>query len=74
MISLPLFLFAGGATYLFWRCDMRAGVMIAALICGYALATSPLAGAINGMGSGISTAVQNAGDDKPDTVPASSTR
>ncbi|WNI27312.1 hypothetical protein [Streptomyces sp. ITFR-16] len=67
MISLPLFLLAGGATYLFWRSDMRAGVMIAALVCGYALATSPLAGAINGMGSGISTAVQNAGDDQAST-------
>ncbi|MEU6482037.1 hypothetical protein ABZ858_35225 [Streptomyces sp. NPDC047017] len=74
MIALPLFLIAGGITYLCWRADMRAGVLIAALICGYALATSPLAGAINGMGSGISTAVQNAGDDKPDTVPASSSR
>ncbi|MFD8288041.1 MULTISPECIES: hypothetical protein [Streptomyces] len=60
MIALPLFLLAGGATYLFWRADMRAGVLIAALICGYALATSPLAGAINGMGNGIATAVQNA--------------
>ncbi|WP_405622362.1 hypothetical protein [Streptomyces sp. NBC_01508] len=67
MISLPLFLLAGGATYLFWRSDMRAGVMIAALVCGYALATSPLAGAINGMGSGISTAVQNAGNDQAST-------
>lgn len=64
MIALPLFLLAGGATWLFWRSDMRAGVMIAALVCGYALATSPLAGAINGMGSGISTAVQNAGNDQ----------
>ncbi|WP_331722623.1 hypothetical protein [Streptomyces sp. NBC_00122] len=64
MIALPLFLLAGGATYLFWRADMRAGVLIAALICGYALATSPLAGAINGMGAGISTAVQNAGNDQ----------
>ncbi|MCX5589564.1 hypothetical protein [Streptomyces erythrochromogenes] len=64
MIALPLFLLAGGATWLFWRADMRAGVLIAALICGYALATSPLAGAINGMGNGISTAVQNAGNDQ----------
>ncbi|MFJ4917644.1 hypothetical protein [Streptomyces sp. NPDC088726] len=64
MIALPLFLFAGGATWLFWRSDMRAGVLLAALVCGYALATSPLAGAINGMGSGISTAVQNAGNDQ----------
>ncbi|MEV7160260.1 hypothetical protein AB0N77_37580 [Streptomyces misionensis] len=64
MISLPLFLLAGGATWLFWRSDIRAGVLIAALVCGYALATSPLAGAINGMGHGISTAVQNAGNDQ----------
>ncbi|MGW1596986.1 hypothetical protein [Streptomyces sp. NPDC002343] len=64
MISLPLFLLAGGATWLFWRSDIRSGVLIAALVCGYALATSPLAGAIDGMGHGIATAVQNAGDDK----------
>lgn len=64
MISLPLFLLAGGATWLFWRSDMRAGVLIAALVCGYALATSPLAGAINGMGHGIATAVQNANHDQ----------
>ncbi|MEW2373431.1 hypothetical protein AB0940_29270 [Streptomyces sp. NPDC006656] len=64
MIALPLFLLAGGATYLFWRADIRAGVLIAALICGYALATSPLAGAINGMGNGIATAVQTAGNDQ----------
>ncbi|MEU9197775.1 hypothetical protein [Streptomyces hundungensis] len=60
MIALPLFLLAGGATWLFWRSDMRAGVLIAALICGYALATSPLAGAIDGMGHGIGTAISNA--------------
>ncbi|MBB1242730.1 hypothetical protein GL263_03950 [Streptomyces durbertensis] len=64
MISLPLFLLAGGATWLFWRSDMRSGVLIAALVCGYALATSPLAGALNNIGSGIATAVQNAGDDQ----------
>ncbi|MEU5689888.1 hypothetical protein [Streptomyces venezuelae] len=60
MIALPLFLLAGGATWLFWRSDMRAGVLIAALVCGYALATSPLAGAIDGMGHGIGTAISNA--------------
>ncbi|MFJ4329119.1 hypothetical protein ACIP3A_39250 [Streptomyces tricolor] len=64
MISLPLFLLAGGATWLFWRSDMRAGVLIAALVCGYALATSPLAGAIDQICTGIGTAVQNAGDDQ----------
>lgn len=64
MISLPLFLLAGGATWLFWRSDMRAGVLISALVCGYALATSPLAGAINQIGTGIGTAVQEAGDDQ----------
>ncbi|WP_432020265.1 hypothetical protein [Streptomyces sp. 1222.5] len=62
MIALPLFLLAGGALWLFWRSDIRAGVMIAALVCGYALATSPLAGAINGMGHGIGTAISNAND------------
>ncbi|MEV8529198.1 hypothetical protein AB0451_34505 [Streptomyces sp. NPDC052000] len=60
MIALPLFLLAGGATWLFWRSDMRAGVLIAALVCGYALATSPLAGAIDGMGHGIGAAISNA--------------
>ncbi|MCY0946989.1 hypothetical protein [Streptomyces antarcticus] len=64
MIALPLFLLAGGATWLFWRADMRAGVLIAALVCGYALATSPLAGALNNIGTGITTAVQNSGNDK----------
>ncbi|MFD9289595.1 hypothetical protein ACFWBV_15155 [Streptomyces sp. NPDC060030] len=64
MIALPLFLLAGGATWLFWRADMRAGVLIAALVCGYALATSPLAGALNNIGSGIATAVQNSGNDQ----------
>ncbi|MEU9108905.1 MULTISPECIES: hypothetical protein [Streptomyces] len=64
MIALPLFLLAGGATWLFWRADMRAGVLIAALICGYALATSPLAGALNNIGNGIATAVQNSGSDQ----------
>ncbi|MEU7038821.1 hypothetical protein ABZ958_34900 [Streptomyces sp. NPDC046237] len=63
MISLPLFLLAGGATWLFWRSDMRAGVLIAALICGYALATSPLSSAIDGMGHGIGTAISNANAD-----------
>ncbi|MFG2668843.1 hypothetical protein ACGFY6_31975 [Streptomyces sp. NPDC048387] len=62
MISLPLFLLAGGATWLFWRSDMRAGVLIAALICGYALATSPLANAIDGIGTGIGTAISSAND------------
>ncbi len=63
VIALPLFLLAGGATWLFWRSDMRAGVLIAALVCGYALATSPLAGAIDGMGHGIGTAISNANND-----------
>ncbi|WP_329169412.1 hypothetical protein OG709_35760 (plasmid) [Streptomyces sp. NBC_01267] len=62
MIALPLFLLAGGATWLFWRSDMRAGVMIAALVCGYALATSPLATAIDGMGTGIGAAISSAND------------
>ncbi|MFF7342019.1 hypothetical protein ACFZAT_32545 [Streptomyces sp. NPDC008163] len=62
MIALPLFLLAGGATWLFWRSDMRAGVLIAALVCGYALATSPLANAIDGIGTGIGAAISNAND------------
>ncbi|MEU7553124.1 hypothetical protein AB0B01_12380 [Streptomyces sp. NPDC044571] len=65
MISIPVFLLAGGATWLFWRADIRAGVMLSALICGYALATSPLSGAIDGLGNGISVAVQNASNDQP---------
>ncbi|MGY4966613.1 hypothetical protein [Streptomyces sp. 900105245] len=64
MISIPVFLLAGGATWLFWRADIRAGVLISALVCGYAMATSPLAGAIDGLGNGISVAVQNAGNDQ----------
>ncbi|MGA4953753.1 hypothetical protein [Streptomyces lydicamycinicus] len=64
MIALPLFLLAGGATWLCWRSDMRAGVLICALICGYALATSPLAGAIDGIGHGIGTAMQSANSGK----------
>ncbi|MFJ5143242.1 hypothetical protein [Streptomyces sp. NPDC088707] len=62
MIALPLFLLAGGATWLFWRADMRAGVLIAALVCGYALATSPLSNAIDGIGTGIGAAVSSAND------------
>ncbi|MFD3503915.1 hypothetical protein ACFWWC_26270 [Streptomyces sp. NPDC058642] len=62
MIALPLFLLAGGFTYLFWRSDMRAGVLIAALVCGYALATSPLAKAIDGIGTGIGAAISSAND------------
>lgn len=74
MISIPVFLLAGGATWLFWRADIRGGVMVCALICGYALATSPLSGAIDGLGNGISVAVQNAGEDESanNTQPASS--
>ncbi|MFD5412452.1 hypothetical protein [Streptomyces nojiriensis] len=65
MISIPVFLLAGGATWLFWRADIRAGVLIAAIICGYALATSPLSGAIDGLGHGISVAVENANNSAP---------
>ncbi|MCX5278178.1 MULTISPECIES: hypothetical protein [Streptomyces] len=65
MISIPVFLLAGGATWLFWRADIRAGVLIAAIICGYALATSPLSGAIDGLGTGISTAIENANNSAP---------
>ncbi|GGZ22138.1 hypothetical protein ACFW6E_38025 [Streptomyces olivaceoviridis] len=64
MVTIPLALLAGGGIWLCWRAEIRAGVLVAALLCGYALATSPLAGAINGIGSGIATAVQNAGDDQ----------
>ncbi|WP_327180337.1 hypothetical protein OG599_34705 (plasmid) [Streptomyces sp. NBC_01335] len=60
MISLPLFLFSGGAVYLCWRSEMRLGVLVAALVCGYALATSPLSAAIDGLGTGISTAISSA--------------
>ncbi|MGW2331669.1 hypothetical protein ACWC5C_38795 [Streptomyces sp. NPDC001700] len=60
MISLPLFIIAGAATYVFWRLDSRAGLLLAALVCGYALATSPLSGAIDGLGQGVATAVDNA--------------
>ncbi|MFI9080961.1 hypothetical protein ACIGW8_31585 [Streptomyces sioyaensis] len=64
MITIPLFLLAAALVWLCWRADTRAGVLICALICGYALASSPLANAINGIGSGVATAVQNAGNDK----------
>ncbi|MFD6185661.1 hypothetical protein [Streptomyces goshikiensis] len=60
VISIPVFLLAGGATWLFWRADIRAGVLLAAIICGYALATSPLSGAIDGVGHGISVVFENA--------------
>lgn len=63
MIVIPVALLSGGAVWLLWKADMAMGAVIAALICGYALATSPIASAINGIGSGIATAVQNAGDD-----------
>ncbi|MET9483646.1 hypothetical protein [Streptomyces sp. NPDC006638] len=62
MIALPLFLLAGGFTWLCWRSDMRAGVLVAALVCGYALATSPLAAAIDGIGTGIGAALSSAND------------
>ncbi|MFE6288215.1 MULTISPECIES: hypothetical protein [unclassified Streptomyces] len=63
MITIPVALLAGGAVWLFWKADLAMGAVIAALVCGYALATSPIANAIDGIGSGIATAVQNAGDD-----------
>lgn len=63
MITIPVALLSGGAVWLLWKADLAMGAVIAALICGYALATSPIAGAIDGIGSGIATAVQNAGDD-----------
>ncbi|MDX3070355.1 hypothetical protein PV518_51000 [Streptomyces sp. ND04-05B] len=62
MITIPVALLSGGAVWLLWKADMAMGAVIAALVCGYALATSPIAGAINGLGSGIATAVQEAGD------------
>lgn len=62
MITIPLALLAGGAVWLFWKADLAMGAVIAALICGYALATSPIADAINHMGSGIATAIQESGD------------
>jgi hypothetical protein len=67
VIALPLFLLAGGVAWLFWRADVRGGVLIAALVCGYALATSPLAGALNNIGTGVATAVQNAGHNQAST-------
>ncbi|MGA5363945.1 hypothetical protein [Streptomyces purpurascens] len=62
MITIPVALLSGGAVWLLWKADLAMGAVIAALICGYALATSPIAGAINGLGSGLATAVQEAGD------------
>ncbi|MFF2927176.1 hypothetical protein ACFVTP_33030 [Streptomyces celluloflavus] len=64
MISLPLFFLAGAGTYAAWRMDSRAFLLICALVCGYALATSPLASAIDAFGSGIGHAVQSAGNAK----------
>ncbi|MFJ3630362.1 hypothetical protein ACIPQ3_30160 [Streptomyces albidoflavus] len=62
MIALPLFLLAGGATWMCWRSDIRAGLLISALVCGYALATSPLSNAIDGIGTGIGAAISSAND------------
>ncbi|MFF5147870.1 hypothetical protein ACFY6U_50580 [Streptomyces sp. NPDC013157] len=64
MVTIPLFLLSGGAVWLFWKADLAMGAVIASLICGYALATSPIAAGINHMGAGIAAAVQHAGDDK----------
>ncbi|MCL7382193.1 hypothetical protein [Streptomyces sp. 35G-GA-8] len=60
MISLPLFLLAGLATYFFLRMDLRVPLLLAALVCGYALATSPLSGAIDGLGTGVGAAIESA--------------
>ncbi|MFI2292909.1 hypothetical protein [Streptomyces niveus] len=60
MISLPLFLLAAGAAFACYKLDWPIPTLIAALICGYALATSPLSGAIDGLGSGIGTAITSA--------------
>ncbi|MFE7614329.1 hypothetical protein [Streptomyces sp. NPDC057496] len=62
MITLPLFLFAGGFTFVFYRLDWRVPLLIAALVCGYALAASPLSGAIEGLGTGIGAAIDSAND------------
>ncbi|MCL7496054.1 hypothetical protein M8I34_32315 [Streptomyces sp. MCA2] len=60
MIALPLFLFAGLGTYVSWRMDSRPALLVCALLCGYALATSPLASAIDAFGTGINNALSNA--------------
>ncbi|WP_331729644.1 hypothetical protein [Streptomyces platensis] len=64
MIALPLFLFAGLGTYVSWRMDSRPALLVCALVCGYALATSPLAGAIDAAGTGIGQAIENASHTK----------
>lgn len=63
MVTIPVAFLFGFLVWLCWRADIQVGVLICALICGYALATSPISEAINGIGSGIATAVQNSGDD-----------
>lgn len=63
MIIIPVALLAGGLLWLFWRADMQMPAVTAALVLGYSLATSPVAGAVNEVGTGISSAVQDASND-----------
>lgn len=44
--------------------DSRPALLVCALVCGYALATSPLAGAIDAAGTGIGQAIENASHTK----------
>lgn len=60
MITIPLFLLAGGGAVMFWKLDVRLGLLICALIFGYSLAASPLASAIDAAGHGLATGIQNA--------------
>ncbi|MFC9431627.1 hypothetical protein [Streptomyces sp. NPDC056987] len=60
MISLPLFVMAGVATWVCLRMDLRVPLLLAALVCGYAMAASPLSGAIDGLGQGVSAVIENA--------------
>ncbi|MEV7980848.1 hypothetical protein [Streptomyces sp. NPDC086519] len=64
MITVPLFLLFAFLTWLCWRADIQMGALICALVCGYALAASPLSAAIDGIGQGIATAVQHAGSNQ----------
>ncbi|MCX4971250.1 hypothetical protein OHA98_42385 [Streptomyces sp. NBC_00654] len=64
MISVPLFILAGIATVVCWRLsDARVIHLLCALVCGYALATSPISGAIDAFGDGLGKAVQSASSD-----------
>ncbi|MGW2393942.1 hypothetical protein ACWCYK_31290 [Streptomyces lydicamycinicus] len=64
MISIPLVLLAGLGTYVSWRMDSRPALLVCALVCGYALATSPLSNAIDAFGTGFGNALSNASHTK----------